>query len=51
MVAGMPLIKEIWAIVDGLGELDEQYQHRAITSLLFVLDAAEQNIANSHLSR
>jgi hypothetical protein len=46
----VPLIKELQDIVDALGDHDEQYQQRAITSLLRVLDAAEQDIADSHLT-
>ena len=47
----MPVIKELRDVVELLGECPPDLQRRAARSLARYLDIAEQDIADSHLSR
>lgn len=46
----MPVIKELQDIVDLLGEYDRKYQEKAVRDLLSLVETAEEDIADSHLS-
>jgi hypothetical protein len=47
----MPVIPELQALVDALGEHDRSYQERAVRELLYILNRAEDDIADSMLTR
>jgi hypothetical protein len=46
----MPVIAELQDIVDALGAYDRSYQERAVLYLLQILNHAEQDVADSHLT-
>ena len=47
----MPITKKLHDVVELLGEHDARYQDMAVKDLVRILDMAEQDIADSHLSR
>ena len=47
----MPITKKLHDVVELLGEHDVIYQDMAVKDLVRILDMAEQDIADSHLSR
>lgn len=47
----MPVIPELRDLVELLGEYDESYQRWAIRHVLTVVNQAEQDVADSSLSR
>ena len=46
----MPITKKLHDVVELLGEHDVIYQDMAVKDLVRILDMAEQDIADSHLS-
>jgi hypothetical protein len=47
----MPVSKELQDVVELLGQYDESYQRRAIEAVLRIVNRAEEDVADSHLSK